>query len=239
MAQNSEEIKKITQKYRYWGCIAYEESVHPDWIEILNRTGLRIAISPIHNRDIYTKDIKNEETGEILHKIDDVKKAHWHLIFAWDNPTTYNAAKSLCDKIKATRPEPIQRLKGNYDYLTHKNDPKKAQYNEEDLILLNGFNINDFSEMTSDEALKLQMTLEDLIINERLSEYYQLVMLAREKDLELYKYATTHTYYFNSFISSFRNGFLKPSYKQVLEGLFDESLPPEVVEENADADGDC
>lgn len=230
MTENSEKIKQITQKYRYWGCLAYEESVHPDWIEILEKTGLRIAISPIHNRDIYEKDIKDEKTGEILHKKDDIKKPHWHIILAWDNPTTYNSAKSLCEKIKATRPEFIQRLKGNYDYLTHKNSPKKAQYDANDIVFLNGFNIEDFSEMTSEEAIKLQIAIEDLIINDMIDEYYKLIIALRKKDLELYKYASSHTYYFNSFINSFRNGFIKPNYKLSLE-YSETPLPPDIIED--------
>lgn len=237
MAENTQKVNK--DKYRYWGTIGYIESLDEDWKDILERTGLRVAISPLHDKDIYDKDIKNKETGEILYKKGDTKKAHYHIILAWDNATTYNSAKSLCDSIGAVRPEPVKRIKGNYAYLTHKYSPKKAQYNEEDIETLNGFNIDDFSELLEDEAIKLQNAITHLIVENGISEYYSLILFLETYNADLHKYASKHTYFFNTFINSFRY-----SYLNTRRSDLEEDIPPEIAEEIEDDEeqeenGDC
>ena len=78
------------QKGRIWACVGYPESLPVDWLEQLQNTGLQIAISPLHDKDI------NPDGEE--------KKPHYHIIFNYDGPTTYNNVKTLCDKLNMTFP---------------------------------------------------------------------------------------------------------------------------------------
>ena len=43
--------KKVLKK-RYWCFIGYPESLPPNWIEVLTLTGLQVAISPLHDKDL-------------------------------------------------------------------------------------------------------------------------------------------------------------------------------------------
>lgn len=55
------------KKGRIWASVGYPESLPTDWKDKLIETGLQIAISPLHDKDI-------NPTGE-------VKKPHYHFIF--------------------------------------------------------------------------------------------------------------------------------------------------------------
>ena len=125
-------------KKRNWAFVLYPESAPENWKELLQQTGLGIAISPLHNKDI-------NPTGE-------TKKAHYHIILTYDGPTTYNNVRSLTELLGQPIPQPLEQVRGYYRYLTHKDNPEKAQYDEKDIITYNGFNIQDFVELTSSEV---------------------------------------------------------------------------------------
>ena len=52
-------------KKRAWGGVIYPESLPENWLEILQNSGLQIAISPLHD-----KDINPDGT---------IKKPHYHI----------------------------------------------------------------------------------------------------------------------------------------------------------------
>lgn len=82
--------KNITQKTkkRNWGAVIYPESLPKNWLDILVETGLQIAISPLHDKDL-------EADGQTP------KKAHYHIILIFPGPTTYNAVLTLTKKLNA------------------------------------------------------------------------------------------------------------------------------------------
>ena len=125
-------------KKRNWAFVVYPESAPERWIEQLQLSGAQFAISPLHDKDL-------NATGE-------PKKAHWHVIAVYGSPTTESNVKSLTERLNAPKPIPLEQVRGYYRYLTHKDNPEKAQYDENDIQTLNGFDIRDFVEMTKSEV---------------------------------------------------------------------------------------
>ena len=80
-------------KKNKWAFVLYPESAPENWLEELQFTGLQIAISPLHDKDI-------NPDGEI-------KKAHYHVILIYDGPTTYNNVKQLTDRLNQPIPQPL------------------------------------------------------------------------------------------------------------------------------------
>ena len=68
------------KKKRYWAFVLYPESAPDNWRDFLQQTGLQVAISPLHDKDI-------DPTGL-------PKKSHYHIILCYDGPTTFNNVKS-------------------------------------------------------------------------------------------------------------------------------------------------
>lgn len=117
----------MNNKSRNWTFLLYEDSAPENWREIIEKWFIPCSISPIHDRDIKV------DTGEL-------KKPHRHIIISFQAPTTYKNALSYAQQLGAQYIERVGVLKAAYEYETHKNNPDKAQYNEEDIINLNGFN---------------------------------------------------------------------------------------------------
>lgn len=193
---------KQAEKNRYWTFIAYPESVPDDWIEILTETGLPIAISPLHDKDL------NETTEE-------QKKPHWHILLAWDGPTTAAVADRISSQLHGTICKPVASVKGAYDYWIHKNNPEKYQYDDADRINLNGFNIYNYSQLTTEEDVILKKQIFKFIIDNDVNEYFILCCKLANEDLIAFDYVTKHTLLFDRFICSRRN-FQNQQIKEII-----------------------
>lgn len=179
-------------KKRYWAFVLYPESAPQDWKDKLQLTGLPMAISPLHNFDV-------DPTGE-------VKKEHYHIILCYSGPTTFNAVKTLTvDTLNATIPQPLESIKGYYRYLTHKDNPDKYQYNDEDIIHLNGFDLFEFINVSGLDRTKLKVEVIKDIKKNNILEYSQLIdFYINEKDMTKLELAASHTIFFNRYLSSLR-----------------------------------
>ena len=179
-------------KKRNWAFVLYPESAPENWKELLQQTGLGIAISPLHDKD-------TNPTGEN-------KKAHYHIILVYDGPTTFNNVRNLTESLGQPIPQPLEQVRGYYRYLSHKDNPEKYQYDEKDILTYNGFNINDFVELTSSEVIALKKQLQQFIRDNCITEYSDLMNILLDNELSnLYEVASNHTYFIDKYISSFRN----------------------------------
>lgn len=115
-------------KSRWWWFIAYPDSLPNDWIDKLIITGIPFIVSPLHD-----KDLSNDGT---------YKKAHYHVIVIFNNPTTYkHVLNNCCLPLNATIPQVILNLSGAIAYLTHRDIECKAQYLEDDIQCFNGSHV--------------------------------------------------------------------------------------------------
>lgn len=186
------------EKKRNWACVVYPESAPNNWVDILKQTGLAIAISPLHDKDL------NGEEEE--------KKPHWHVILCFEGPQTANSVQTITKSINATIPIAISSVRGYYRYFTHKDNPEKYQYDERDITHLNGFNVLDFVELTKSEIDKIKYKLVEEIIKNKLHEYADFVLHVMYNCTdEEFNVATSHTIFFNTFITSFRHSSGFPS----------------------------
>ncbi|MGN0532752.1 MAG: replication protein [Eubacterium sp.] len=181
-------------KHRYWWFILYPESAPKDWKEVLTFRGLPCAISPLHEFDL-----KNEE-GE-------VKKAHHHIILCYAGPTTFNNVKRLTvDELGQTIPKPIDNVRGAYEYLTHKNNPEKYQYSDEEIQFLNGFDIKEIVEQSEKDKASIKMAILDDIDNLKILEYPALLRYYKSTEqYEKFNVASSNTILFNTVICSNRH----------------------------------
>lgn len=186
------DVKKSNVKKRNWAFVVYPESAPADWIEQLRKTGLQCAISPLHDKDI-------NPTG-------DSKKPHWHVIACYSGPTSYNVVKRLTDSFNAPIPQALEQVRGYYRYLTHKDNPEKAQYNEDNITTINGFNITDFVELSKSEVLDIKKRLQQIIRELNITEYSDFMDYLADNEMSVeYEVASNNTYFFDRYIASKRN----------------------------------
>jgi hypothetical protein len=183
--------QKIAKK-RNWAFVLYPESAPDNWREILQKSGLQCAISPLHDSDL-------NPDGE-------VKKAHYHVILCYAGPTSFNVVRALCDSLNQPIPQPLEQVRGYYRYFTHKDNPEKAQYDENEIQTINGFDIRDWIELSRSEVQKIKLELQSMIRNLDIVEYCELMDMLQDNEMrDLYDIASNNTYFFEKYISSRRN----------------------------------
>lgn len=179
-------------KKRNWAFVLYPESAPADWREQLQKTGLPCAISPLHDRDVIA-------TGE-------PKKPHYHVMVFYQGPTSYNVVKRLTDGLNQPIPQVVEQVRGYYRYLTHMDNPEKAQYPASEIQTLNGFDIGDFVEMSKSEVTKVLRALMGYIQDNNLMEYADLMDMTMCEGVppEWFDVAASHTLFFTGYLKSRR-----------------------------------
>lgn len=180
-----------TTKKRNWTFVLYPESAPKDWLEQLKLSGLMSAISPLHDKDL-------NPTGE-------PKKAHHHVLLVYSGPTTYNAVAKFTASLNSTVPQALESVRGMYRYFSHKDNPEKYQYDEGDIVTVNGFNIADLVELTKSEVNEIKKNVLQLIREVGICEYAGLVDFLVDNELWAeYDVAINNTLFFNTYITSRR-----------------------------------
>lgn len=179
-------------KKNKWAFVLYPESAPKDWRDILQKTGLEIAISPLHD-----KDVNADNTP---------KKPHYHIILVYEGPTTYNNVLMLTTSLNQPIPQPLDSIRGYYRYFTHEDNPEKYHYNEDDITTINGFDVKDYLELTSNQVIACLTQLTNIIKDNDIVEYSSLIDLLIENDMkELIDVAMNKTIYLNTYITSKRH----------------------------------
>lgn len=179
-------------KGRNWAFVVYPESLPSNWEEIITETGLPMAFSPLHDKDV-------NPGGE-------EKKPHYHVICYYENPTTSRAVKEfVTDRLNGTIPIKLESMVGMYRYHLHLDNPEKFQYNEEERRFFNGFDVNKVNALTYTEISYLLQQVQRFIIQNKILEYSDLldILLDNEK-YQLWDVARNHTLLLNTYINSRR-----------------------------------
>ena len=189
---SSPDGKVRNEKKRNWAFTIYPDSVPGNWRDVLQQTGLQCCVSPLHDSDVNPDGTP--------------KKPHWHVILVYGTgPTTFNVVKTLTDKLNGTIPIPLDQIKGYYRYLTHKDNPEKAQYDEADVKTVNGFNIRDYVELTTSEVNKIKLDITRFVEENDIREYSDLL---RELDIknrfDMWDVAANNTIFTDTYIRSRR-----------------------------------
>ena len=114
---------------RIWCAVVYPESAPENWRDILDDAHIEWAESPLHEFDV------NAGTGE-------VKKAHWHIVLAFDGPKSYEQVLALLLPLNYTIPQRCHSLRGAVRYFCHLDNPEKYQYSVSSIVAHGGFDLS-------------------------------------------------------------------------------------------------
>lgn len=108
-----------TGRTRNFATVVYPESAPENWMDILTECFVPCYVSPLHDKDV-------NPTGE-------EKKAHYHVLIAFDSVKTLEQAKEIVGKIGGVGCEKVNSLRGYARYLCHLDNPEKHQYSPSDV----------------------------------------------------------------------------------------------------------
>ena len=114
---------------RNWGTVVYDESCNPDYLRIIEESGVQAVVSPLHDKDKVSDDSQ------------EFKKPHRHIIFKFSGMKSRKQVKEFISAFGGVGAEDIKSMPGSVQYLWHMNSPDKAQYSMDDCICINGFDI--------------------------------------------------------------------------------------------------
>lgn len=179
------------QKFRYFTFLVYPDSAPENWREILRRSHLQFAISPLHQPD------------------DEVSKPHHHVIYHHGNPATLSCVKGFVpEEVPANGYiEPAKSPRGLQRYLIHLDDPDKEQFKAgvASIEVLNGFPLDLTRQFSAAELREMRRRTVEYIQHFDITEYSELIDALMNLDVDLFDYASNHTIFFNTYISSRRN----------------------------------
>ena len=142
-----EKIRNPPTKSKYFCTILYPDSTTYDTEKVIKALAMEhftFAVSPIHDRDV-------EDDGSL-------KKGHYHLLLAYSSATTlknirgwFNACGMPETDLHSVRV--CASGVGYYRYLTHKDNPEKVQYDDNDIRVFNDSDelFKKFSKTASDK----------------------------------------------------------------------------------------
>lgn len=188
---NYEMTADTKSKGTHWIFIVYPESAPETWREQLEATGLPFVVSPLHDRDV------NPDGSP--------KKAHYHVIVSYGQAQRYSSVIGL--RVITNGPFPIKcnSVSGTYAYLTHRNNPEKAQYRSEEIERFNGWE----KQLESHEISVIKRQLTIMCFVEDIREYSEFIVVALGMGGDYESVASTNTFYFDRLISSYRHAPLR------------------------------
>jgi len=164
----------MASKTRNYTTIVYPESAPGDWLETLEGWHVKAVVSPLHDRDV-------KKDGS-------PKKPHFHVLFMWPGPKTFDNARKYCLAIGGVGCEAVEDVGDLARYLCHEGHPEKAQYSRDDVKVFGGV---DYAALCArgdkDEVYKMLAEIMDFCEDNRMTSFARLLGYARKDRPEWFK----------------------------------------------------
>ena len=160
------ENKQKDLKKRNWTFVLYPESAPEGWQEKLKQSGLLVAISPLHDKDI-------NPGGE-------PKKPHYHVVLMFEGKKSMEQVKEMTAKIGGVGLEKVNSIRGYARYLCHLDNPEKAQYLPENVRCLCGADYSYSIGLVTDKYKAIDEIM-DFIDANGITSYRNLMQYCRKE----------------------------------------------------------
>lgn len=165
-------INTIDKRARNFACVVYPESAPHNWLDIIADSKIPVFVSPLHEFDV-------NPDGE-------VKKAHYHVISAYEGKKSFNQAKDFFNSFGGVGCEVINSLRGYARYLCHLDNPEKYQYNIEDVICYGGADYISTIGLPTDKYKSIREMMQ-FCKNNDIYSYAELLEIAAEDHYDWFR----------------------------------------------------
>ena len=195
--------KEKSVRTRNWAFIMYPDSMPTNWKDTLEGFHVDIVVGPLHDKDI------NPTTNE-------PKKPHHHVIIIFDSVKTKAQAEEISKSVNGTNVVDIKSLNGAVRYLTHIDNPEKAQYDRSDIINIGAFDIDDCFKRSIDKYNTISEML-DYVESNNITEFFMFLKYCREEKFDTwFKALCDNSFIVREYITSKRN-YLKEANLHYIE----------------------
>lgn len=169
---SDKQTNKDTLRGRVFASVVYPESAPQNWIQILEEQHIPTFISPLHDKDI-------NATGE-------PKKPHYHVMIMFEGKKSLKQATDVFNLVNGVGCLSVADKRGMARYFTHKDNPDKAQYKDDDVIALSGADYNFVCGVVVDKYRVIGEMLEFIEAN-RIYSYWEFLIYAKENNQEWFR----------------------------------------------------
>ena len=181
-------IMPASKRQRAFAFLLWPESAPADWLDRLRDLHVPMAVSPLHDRDVFTADKDGHKAGEI-------KKPHYHVMMCFSGKKSleqvYQMVAGLLLDVKHV--EPLDDARGYCRYLTHMDDADKAQYNPADIITISGFDYAGLMAPTKAQTDQIRSEVLSWIRETDCVNYCDLVYFCHDVEPDWLDYVEHHT----------------------------------------------
>lgn len=198
------------KRTRNWSTIIYPRQSEEDktecpdnWVDILAEMGVKCAVSPLHDKDVDSNGQK--------------KKAHRHVLIAFDGVKTRQQAKEVFDRIGGVGAEPVNSLYGMTRYLTHEDNPEKAHYSTVDVLTFGGFEYKRYASTKEDEEKQVMSQMGEIfrdIEDRSLYSFSDVADYLLQEKPELFSCYRKNAYFFANYLKSKLN-----IYRNIIDSI--------------------
>lgn len=202
-------------KARNFTFIIYPESIPDDWEDCLEKLGVSMAVSPLHNLDETERKFEDmtKEQQVIFNAGGKVyKKPHYHVLYIARNPVTIESVRNKIKRILGSKSlshiEIVDYVESVFKYLTHETSDaikkNKHKYDKADLKFINDFDIDRYVMLDENQKRELKNVLLDIIRKNHLVNVVHLFNFIEENGHE---YGITNMSDVNDVVTSNSSGF--------------------------------
>lgn len=195
---SSKKSNTSDSRSRAWATIVYPESMPDNIWNTLSEQHTAIAVSPLHDKDI-------DQSG-------DLKKPHYHVLFTYESPKSVEQMIDIVKSICGVGLLRVSSVRGMTRYLTHKDDPDKIQYRDEDVRTFGGFDYVGHSGLAVDKYKAIREMM-DFIQERNVLSYAYLLEYAGANRQDWFRVlCDSSTYVMEKYIKSRSWAQLNPEY---------------------------
>lgn len=205
-----------SKRSRTWWVLLYPDDLPSDYINMVETLGVPTLISPLHDRDVYEKDSKDGK-----YKKGDPKKVHRHCMFMFGSKKSAKQLQDMLgDLFGLTAPneqgkcsiigvasisdrEVVTDRNAAARYMLHLDQPKKAQYSRNDMVALNGADIDTLLHRTVQETQTLIKEIMDFVVENDITDFCVLADSCARYNPDWFTFITTKgTYFLREYVRS-------------------------------------
>lgn len=176
-------MTKNYDKARYFSFIIYPESIPTDWRLCLEKLGVPMAVSPLHDRDEKKDKETWDDNNDLIVNGKHYKKPHYHVVYIAKNPVTTESVRKKIKRalgVKAvSHIEIVDSVENTFKYLTHESKDavakNKHKYNKADITYINDFDIDRYIVLDETQKRELKNLLLTIIRKEHLVNVIHLL----------------------------------------------------------------
>lgn len=159
-------------RVRNFATVVYPESAPEGWLTTLGELCIPAFVSPLHDMDV-------NPTGE-------VKKPHHHVVLMFEGKKSVEQAKEVFDMIGGVGCEIVNSLRGYARYLCHLDNPEKAQYQTDDVLMFGGADYPTTINLPTDKYKAIREMMAWCIENQ-VTAYSDLLLFASEERFDWFR----------------------------------------------------